>query len=115
MTVGFLDWPGIKGKTLPATLKTVASSATPEALTSTRKLVRKVAFYGCKALDRTPNTGSVFIGDGTSQVQQLVPYDPTLAGGEVILQGEGGDLIDLSRIYIDVATNGDGVVYVILE
>jgi hypothetical protein len=115
METGVLPWPEIPGRELTPILKTVASSAAPEALSPTRKLVRKITFYGCKDLDRTPNTGSVFIGYQLKQIQQLVPYEPTLAGGEVVLQGQGPDLIDLSKVYIDVATNGDGVVGVYLE
>lgn len=69
MTVGHLDWPQLSGKELQWGVKTVASTNTPEAMTSTTKRVRKVTLYGCKALARTPNATSVFIGNADSQVQ----------------------------------------------
>lgn len=110
-----MDFPGAKGLELKTLLKVVAAAATPEKLSATRKLVRQLTFFGCNALDTTPNTSAVFIGNSAAQLQQLVPYDGSQPGGEVNLNTPADEYVDLSLIYIRVGTNGDGVVVTYLE
>lgn len=93
--------------TLTQALKTVAATGTPEALGS--GLVESVAIRP-KKTRTTANTGNVWI-------QNVVTND--LAGGwelaptdaPLVLSAPVGKKIDLAAIFIDVATNGDGVIY----
>lgn len=110
MDVGVLAYPETAGKELKSFVKTVASAGTPERLTTAHILTNRFTTYGTKTVNRGVNTGSVFIGDDDDQLQQLVPYDASLAGGEVVYQAPPGSFYDLSKVWIDAATNGDGVV-----
>lgn len=93
--------------TLTQAVKTVAASGTPEALGS--GLVESVAIRPNKARG-TANTGNVYVGFGaTNDTQQLWELTPTAS--PITLSAPAGKKIDLSTIYIDVVTNGDGVVY----
>ena len=88
------------GKLVPPTTlldgtKTVAATATPEALASTTACRRVVL----KTLDANTST-YVMIGNATSQSIRLDD------GATYTLE-----IDDLAKIYIDVATNGDGVAY----
>ena len=85
--------------------KTVAASGTPEALGS--GLVESVTITGQKNRT-TANTGSVWIGFSSvndTQLRLLVP------GDSISYTAPDGKKIDLSGIFVDVATNGDGVLY----
>ena len=115
MTVGHLDFPQLTGKEIKSIAKVVAAAATPEPVSATTKRVRKVTVYGCKALDRTPNAQAVFIGNEDARPQQLVPYDATLAGGEVVYSFPETEVVDLNKLYVEVQTDGDGVVVSYLE
>lgn len=110
MDVGVLAYPAVSGRELISFAKTVTTAGTPVRLTTSHVLTNRFTVYGAKTVNRGVNTGSVFIGDANDQLQQLVPYDPTLAGGEVVYQAPVGSMFDLSEFWIDAATNGDGVV-----
>lgn len=92
-------------------LKTVASAGTPEALGS--GLVESVAIRP-KKTRTTANTGNIYI-------QNVVTND--LAGGweltptdaPLVLVAPVGKKINLAAIFIDVVTNGDGVIYFALN
>ena len=73
---------------------------------STKKLVASVSLSGRKARG-TDNTGSVFFGISATNDTQL---EIIAAGKTVILRAPAGGSIDLGKIYLDVATNADGVV-----
>ena len=85
----------------------VASPTVPKALANVPTLVEAVEMT--PARDRsTPNTGNIWFGplpgDGT-QLRLLKPVDLPYC-----LSAPPGKKIDLSTIYIDVVTAGDGVV-----
>lgn len=95
-------------------LKVVASSATPEPIYAESKYVRRVVIYGCKDLSRTPNTGVVYIGSRDSRIQNVLPYDSALSNGTG-WSTPNAEMFDLKDLYVEVATNGDGVVVEIFE
>jgi len=73
----------------------VAASATPEALATSTTVLNSVLIQA-----KTGNTGSVFVGNSSTQHVEL----------------EAGDMVvvvvdDLAKIYIKVAVNGEGVNY----
>lgn len=92
--------------------KAVASSGTPEALTTSDLLVRK--FRMAAASD---NTGLIFIG--TSAATATAANGITLVRGTAAVPGtvlefgglenNSGPKINLKDIYVGVATNGDQV------
>ena len=87
--------------------KTVASTGTPEALTNTVIKVTSVTLNGYK--DRTTaNTGTNYVGTISTDDTQLFQLVP--AGEMVIGPLPSGEKIDLSKIYVDVTANGDGVI-----
>jgi hypothetical protein len=83
--------------------KTVASSATPEALTATPLLVQRVYLYAL-----AENTDDVLLGFD-SENSGTVEYFTTLP---FTLEATPGRAIDLSKIYVQVAVDGEGVGYV---
>ena len=94
-------------KTLVTGQKLVAAAGTQLPLLAAKKLVWK-----CKIRALTTNAGAVFVGDST--VDAATGY-PLAAGVELDLDdllGESGDIIDLSKIYVDAATNADGVAFI---
>lgn len=67
---------------------------------------RVARFLGNKAA-RTANTGTVYLGlESTNDTQAL----PITTGATVVLEAAPGARLDLSDLWIDVATNADGVV-----
>jgi len=55
----------------------------------------------------TANTGDVYVGNREVQSQVLSP------GQSLSFEVHPGEKLDLSQIYIDAATNGDGVSWLI--
>lgn len=91
--------------TLAQAYKTVTASGVPEAVGS--GLVESVLFTARKNRT-TANTGDVFIGFSPTNDTQLRQLSP---GESVSYTAPEGKKINLAGIYIDVATNGDGVLY----
>ena len=84
--------------------KLVTTAGTPVALVAASTLVRSVEFIGYKAR-ATANAGAVYIGTKGSQLRTLA------SAAAVTLPANDGEKIDLASIYIDAATNGDGVLW----
>lgn len=82
--------------TLLAGHKDVSAAATPEALAASTTVLNSVLVQA-----KTDNTGNVFVGNSTVQYVELAPGD-----SKVLV------VDDLAKIYIKVATNGDGVNYI---
>lgn len=98
--------------------KTVAAAATPERLSATSQLVASVIIQA-KGGDNTntgANTGKVFVGPstvtnaGTTGIQLPAPSAGTVAPTIRIDSNDPTNPIDLTDIWIAVATNGEGVV-----
>ena len=92
-------------------IKTVAASGTPEAITSTSPTYFSNAIYiGLKAVNpRTANSGIVYLGVTSGNETQPIAINPS----EVYsISAPTGVIFDLSTWYLDVATNGDGVVVI---
>jgi hypothetical protein len=88
-------------------VKTVTTAGTPVRLVATETLVESVEIHARKAAG-TANTGIVYLGYSATGGQNY----RALAVGEVWSQtAVAGKKIDLHLIYIDAATNGDGVIY----
>jgi hypothetical protein len=87
--------------------KVVASTTVPERLTLTPTFVSSVEFIAQKA-QGSANAGNIWVGvvgtDGT-------PKRLMATGDKMTISANKGEKIDLSAIWIDVATNGDGVTY----
>jgi len=94
--------------TLTGGKKTVAAAGTAEKLVASGK----ATWVRIQAL--SANTNPIFVGD--SNVDKTTDPQCDLAAGEhVILDAaEAGGFIDLSTIYIDVTTNGEGVNFLYL-
>ena len=95
------DYPGgliqvILPSTLLAGEKTVAAAGSPEALAGSTAVVSGVVVQAKPA-----NAGNVLIGNSTSQKILLT------AGESVPLS-----IDNLSKVYVDVTVNGEGVNYV---
>lgn len=85
--------------------KTITTAGTAEALVSNSTPCKTVTIQALLS-----NTGKVYVG--TSSVSSTT-YGVVLSAGETFsLSNEGHDSrIDLSTIYIDVDTNGEGVTF----
>lgn len=86
-------------------VKTVASTSTPESITSTNVFCDAVTLLGIKAA-RTANVGVVYVGWTSNDDTQFFPIS---ISGEVLIEAGQGRHINLKDIYIDVLNNGDGV------
>lgn len=87
-------------------IKTVAATGTPEQLTSTETYARSMTVWGKKAA-QTNNTSVCYIGRASGNGTQSIEIP---IGEPVVIKGPEGTKFDLSDWYIDVGTNGDGVV-----
>ena len=85
----FVPFPNLEDGT-----KTVALAATPEALGASTEI------SGVLVQALSTNTGSVFVGSPTSQSVELEALDSEFLG-----------VNSLSKVYIRVAVNGEGVAY----
>lgn len=92
-------------------IKTVAATGTPEVLGASTIKFSSVTFIGYKAA-RTINTGQVWI---QSVVTDGASGFPIPAGGSVTYTAPHGTYFDASMFFIDVETNGDGVVALLLN
>lgn len=93
-------------------LKTSSTSGTPVALKSTKTNFNQALLIGFNTLSRTNNTGDVYIGFSSSANEQPILITP---GGTYLLDFSlryTDSRPDLAAIYLDVATNGDGLVVV---
>jgi hypothetical protein len=89
-------------------IKTVAASGTPESIAADGTFFRHATVFAKKAA-RTVNTGVIYVG--TTSVNDAQPYD--LEPGDVwTIDAPAGGKLDLNDFYVDVATNGDGVVVI---
>lgn len=104
-TIEMLDESNLA--TLVTGSKIPASNGTPEAIAAAGTTVRSVTIFAQRAA-RTANTSSVWIdwtsGNDTQQIE--IPV-----GGYQIISAPHGKYIDLSQIYIDSVTTGDGVIF----
>ena len=80
--------------TLVDATKTVALAVTPEALAASTEI------SGVLVQALSTNTGSVFVGSSTSQNIELEAGDAEFVG-----------VNNLSKVYVRVAVNGEGVAY----
>jgi hypothetical protein len=87
--------------------QTVASAGTAEALSST-----PVAALAVQVQALSGNTGAVYVGD--SDVASSRP-GVSLSAGQVWSYSGEGNLFDLSEIYVDVETSGEGVSVIYFE
>lgn len=90
--------------------KVVAAAGTPEALTASAKRVYSVVIQA-----EEDNSGDIVVG-GAGVDETAATRTGTLltAGSAVTLDGGGdsnGGWLDLSKIFIDAGTSGDGVHY----
>ena len=106
---------GSNSSTTPANLtqgnKTVAAAATPETIVASSTLVSSVEIMARKGRG-VANTGDVWIGPQSAndaQLRRLVP------GDAITLTAPAGKKIDLFLIYVDVATDDDGVIYTAID
>lgn len=93
--------------TLDQAVKTVADAGTPERLAASATLVESVQIQACKGFN-TANAGAVFIGSTSGNDANYLRLRPWET---LVISAPAGKKIDLNQIYIDVATNGDGVSY----
>ena len=91
--------------------KLVASAGTPVPVSATPVLLETVELFGQKARG-TNNTGLVYVGANPAVNTQLRPLS---AGGSLVLVAPVGRKLDLSQLFIDAVTNGDGVTYLAIE
>src|SRR4030042_1418812 len=96
-------------------VKTVAAAGTREPLAIGRPDVMRVRSVNIRGL--STNGGIVYIGDST--VSSTVGRE-LLANESITLQVEAedwkhGSSINLSKIYLDVSVNGEGVSYLVLR
>lgn len=88
-------------------IKTVSATGTPEALGSGAIRAHSITFLGLKAA-RTDNTGKVWISPNSGNDTAAIPLDP---GDTVTFTANADDdYFTDAQFYIDVETNGDGVV-----
>lgn len=93
-------------------LKTTTTAAGPTALSSTLLTCRKFTLIACKGLGgptASPNTGTVYIGQSATASEQPLEMSP---GDERSFGDATGPVMDLSKFYLTVGTNGDGVVVI---
>ncbi len=83
-------------------VKTVAAAGTPEPLAAVSTLVSRVLI-----VPRRGNTNPVWIGSSSANDAQHV----LVGAAGIPLEAPAGTRIDLSTIYCDVTTNGEGVAY----
>lgn len=72
---------------------------------STKLLVPSVSLTGNNARG-TANTGTVYFGTSSTNDAQL---EAIAAGKTVVIRAPDGGSLDLGQLYLDVATNSDGV------
>jgi len=87
--------------------KTVAATATPEALVATPTYVQKAYIFPLKGV-RTANTGNVYLG--VTSANDTQPWLLTPSTTPIVIEAPLGRKINLAAFYVDVATAGDGVV-----
>lgn len=97
---------------LPNGFSNVATAGTAVpllALTDINKLVKGAAtvLLTARKNKTTANTGEVYIGNKAAQSQVLA------AGQSLAIEVRAGEELSLSDIFIDAATSGDGVSYLI--
>lgn len=85
--------------------KTVAATGTPEALGADTVEFTTITFVGKKAA-RTSNTSTVYVQFVSSND---APGIPITSGDVKTVNAPTGKVFNASQFYIDVETNGDGV------
>lgn len=97
--------------------KTVADSATPEALGAETQRFNRIVFYGGKGTAETRNTGTVYVqlrslhsggGDGDFTSSFPVP-----SGGYSVALNRNNGLYSADQFKIKVESDGDGVIAII--
>jgi hypothetical protein len=86
--------------------KAVAAAGTPVQLTATRTQARSLVIQARKSI-AAANTGNVYIGIAGAAGTQLLLLEP---GQSVSFTAADGKAIDLSKFWIDAATNADAVI-----
>lgn len=82
-------------------IKTVADTGTPDRITTTPTPATNCILVARKAA-QTDNTTDINVGPVSGNGNQMIPMAP---GGQYTLSG-----VDLSQWYVDVQTNGDGII-----
>lgn len=90
-------------------LKTMLAADAPSPLAAVQTYFRKAIVYGVNTLAGVANTGSVYIGPSAAANQQPIEIAP---GAEYVLEPPNGAKWNLADWYLDVGTNGDGVVVI---
>lgn len=85
---------------------TIASTATIGALASQDVWFRKATIWGLKNW-QTDNAGDVFVGGSSSAGEN---HRKIYKGGYIVIEAPLGSRFNLADFYLEVATNGDGVV-----
>jgi hypothetical protein len=106
---------GVGDTPTPATItqgnKTVAAAATPERIVASSTLVTSVEIVARKGRG-VANTGDVWIGPQSANDAQLRRLTP---GDAITLTAPAGKKIDLNLIFVDVATDGDGIIFTAID
>ena len=89
-------------------VKTVTSSGTPEAIAADNTFFRHATIIAKKAA-RTANTGTIYLGVTSTNDDQSIDMEP---GDIWRIVAPVGSKLDLNDFYVDVTTNGDGVVVI---
>lgn len=94
--------------------KNVTTAGTAEALSATPIKTTQFEVYA-----KSANTNNVYVGDSTvssSSIPQAPDVKEVFIASEISASTKG-DFFDLSKIYIDVDTNGEGVIvrYLVLQ
>ena len=90
-------------------IKTVADSGTPEAITSTSPTYFVYAIFIGRKAARTANTGNIWLGITSGDNTQPIRLVP---GQEKTIEAPPSKQFNLSDWYVDVETNGDGVIVI---
>jgi hypothetical protein len=94
-------------------VKTVTTNTVPEQLTTTEYWGHTVTFLGMKAT-RTNNTGTVYVQWNSTNQGSGIPLLPG-AVLSITMPDEKKKGICATNFYIDVETDGDGVVAFIMD
>lgn len=92
----------------------VAAAGTPVPLLAKTSTARQVTgpasvLITARLNKTTANAGSVYLGGQSTQSEVLEP------GDRVVLDVEAGKEIDLSTVFLDAATSGDGAGVTVLQ
>jgi hypothetical protein len=82
--------------------RVVAAAGTQVRLSATQRIVQS-----CTIMAESGNSGNIYVGDSNVDNTYPIVLD---AGDQLVLNAVKKEGIDLSEIWIDAGTNGDGVI-----